>query len=169
MIDYLNRELVKPRNSLTHQPKKKLFFPNSPNIFFCFFFSRISFVSLVCVCVAMRLVINLFRSFFFQMMSQRSLIHTKYLNVFVCTHHFLMIRCERTSIILTFYGHCLFPFLTHTLSLNISIGKLSSIFYIHLFLCPSNIFPASHLTCHSFVHAEKENERDEWKTEQKKW
>lgn len=51
MIDYLNRELVKPRNSLTHQPKKKLFFPNSPNIFVvAFFFSRILFVSLVSVC-----------------------------------------------------------------------------------------------------------------------
>lgn len=45
MIDYLNRELVKPRNSLTHQPKKKLFFP-TPQIFLLLLFFLTNFIRL---------------------------------------------------------------------------------------------------------------------------
>lgn len=164
--DWLLQSWTGKTEKLTHAPPEKKLLSNSSGTVIvvvavdgAFFSHGFHSTPLICrwsSCCDARLVINLFRAFF--------LFQPGVTKVFATTHNYPVFSCARItlsyaslrtpSFILTFYGHCLFPLLSH---LNISIGKLSSIFYIHLFASSSfffirrNLFPACHLACHLFV------------------
>lgn len=132
MIDYPNRELEKARSSLTHI--QKLFLLRLLFLIFLFFFgsifSLLGIPPLVeYVCVAMRLVINLFR---IVRCSLRVQLVSRY---FLCRHNFTVNLGAHRSLTLRCQYHRLLECCTvivRSPTFCFFIATSSSIFYNHL-------------------------------------
>lgn len=163
MIDSPNRELVKPRNSLTHHPKTFFATPRIP-LLLVFSLTASDFFN-ICV-LWWPVVINLFRAFFFSWCHKGlCYYYTQFPSAFH-VHASLTRSLLRLVASTADYFNILrslftprFPLDTSTISLSENYRQYFTATFLLLLIrillfVQRNGFPASHLPCHSFERTE---------------